>query len=113
MAEKKEQGETIKVEVIEPDDLKVMPITGAFGGLGPHDTFRINLYYDDIRVKPTIEGGQEKLVPQGVRREIQARLAMSPKAAGALTVWLVKSLSDAGILKIDQLTNDIQNSNVN
>ena len=111
MAEDKVANTTVIMNVRK--DAEVMPVTGAFGGFGANDMFRVNFHYDDMKVKMRIVEGKEVLEPEGIVREVQARLVMTPQTAVSIALWMMRSLAERGYLKADQLQEGLGLKDVN
>ncbi|MDH4121741.1 MAG: hypothetical protein OEV94_08575 [Deltaproteobacteria bacterium] len=108
MSQKTPTPKDAVVDIHLPEALPVKLVTGAFGGFGMHDMFRVNFHYDDMTVKVRVEDGKEILEPVSVRREVQARLVMNPQTAVSVTMWMLKSLAERGVIQPDQLVASLK-----
>lgn len=102
MSDEAKKG-TTPIHLHTPPNLQVVPVSGAFGGFGPNELFRVNFYYDDISVKFGLSDGKETLDSQGIQRDMQARMVMNPQTAASITLWMVRSLMERGVLKPEHL----------
>ena len=96
----------LKIEYRKASDYKLIPVTGAWGGLSPHGEIIFDLFVEkretpqSVTVK--IEQGkvpQEIQTEEGVIvRESQIGIVVRPDIALVIGKWLIKNAREAGVI---------------
>ena len=99
--------ETIKIKFEKSTDYKIIPATGAWGGLSPNNEVVFDLfvekhvYPDSIEIE--IENGKKVGEKQEMEnifiREAQIGVVLRPDVAYSFGEWLIGKAKDAGFKK--------------
>ncbi|MDH4224455.1 MAG: hypothetical protein OEW12_02275 [Deltaproteobacteria bacterium] len=108
-----EKKDPTPIELTVRNHVEVTPVSGAFGGFGANDMFRVNFHYDDMKLGIQIQDGKEVIEPLGITREIQARLVMNPQTAISISIWMMKALAERGLIKPEDIANHLAGKDVN
>jgi len=100
----KDPDSTVRIEFIKDDDYRLVPVTGAWGGISPQREVIVD-FYVDRRSNPTsveIETDQGKSKelsripdPQPIHRHVSFGVAMRPDIARSIGEFLIENADKA------------------
>jgi len=99
--------EAVKIKFIKSNDYKMIPATGAWGGLSPNNEVVFDLFVEKHgypkSIEIEIENGKKVEEKQDVDnifiREAQIGVVLRPDIANSLGEWLIGKAKDAGFKK--------------
>lgn len=99
--------ETIKIKYSKSNDYKIIPATGAWGGLSPNNEVILDLFVEkhvhpesiEIEIENGRKVGEKQEVENIFIREAQIGIVLRPDIAYLIGEWLIGKAKDAGVKK--------------
>lgn len=97
--------ETVKITFSKSNDYKIIPATGAWGGLSPNnevvfDFFiekHVNPEFIELEIENGKKVGEKQKGERAFIREAQVGIVLRPDIAYAIGEWLIEKAKNAGV----------------
>lgn len=98
---------TIKIKFEKSNDYKIIPATGAWGGLSPNNEVIFDLFVEkhvypesiEIEIENDRKVGEKQKLEDIFIREAQIGVVLRPDIAYLIGEWLIGKAKDAGFKK--------------
>jgi hypothetical protein len=97
----------VKIEFRKASDYKMIPVTGAWGGVNPQAEIVFDLFVEKRETPPSVtmriemgKAPQEMPIEEGVIvREFQIGIVVRPDIAFSIGKWLIEKAREAGVVE--------------